>query len=286
MAVGQHPLVAVASALVLRASLVSGCVGGDVRAADAAPVRPADPPKPAVDTGSLAGVVTDDERVPISRAQVAVVEQNQQITTDEAGAFTFNGLPAGSFGLVVQALGFEEAVRKVEVRVGEVTFANFTLRALLIEEEFTETVHVGNLIQLSHAFINYYVPREIEPCGECTHYREVRKGSKEAMAETIYTNGVPQPMDDLWYNMNKNWTNATGSMATRGGQHVKSGYIKSGAKSAFTEAEMGNFKGVTKLLIYLAGGYTSVSVNKRVDFWLSMSYGGEFPENFTALPPK
>lgn len=283
--IGRRPSPSFSLAAMLICGVFAGCASAGSEAT-ATSVPPAPAPKPQVDMGSIVGMVTDEELRPLPRADVGLVGGTATLETDAGGRYTFNDVAPGSYGLAVQALGYESQTRKVSVVAGAVTHANFTLRAVAIEEEFTETVHVGNLIFLSHAFVNYYVPREIEPCGECHHYREIRAKSKEAMVETIYTNGIPQPLDDLWYNMNKNWTNATGSSATRGGQHIKSGYIKSYGQSRFSDTEMGNLKGVTKVMIYLAGGYTSVSVNKRVDFWFSLSYGEEFPENFTALPPR
>ena len=79
----------------------------------------------------ISGRVTDSLGTAIPEARVTVLEANRSTVTDAAGHYLVAGLPAGTFGVSVAAIGFAPIVRRVVVR-GPVTL-DVTLRRSLLE---------------------------------------------------------------------------------------------------------------------------------------------------------
>jgi iron complex outermembrane receptor protein len=79
----------------------------------------------------ISGRVTDSLGTAIPDARVAVLEANRSTVTDADGHYLVPGLPAGTFGVSVAAIGFAPVVHRVVVR-GPVTL-DVTLRRSLVE---------------------------------------------------------------------------------------------------------------------------------------------------------
>lgn len=111
--------------------VLAGCMGG----AGPAGTSGTDPPKPTfdADTGAIEGTVTNDERMPVAAAALAVRGAvSRDTTTDASGRFAFGNLPPGEYDLLVAALGYEEFARKATVALGEVTAIDVTLNPIPI----------------------------------------------------------------------------------------------------------------------------------------------------------
>jgi iron complex outermembrane recepter protein len=63
----------------------------------------------------VTGRVRDRTEAPVTRATVSIVELNRATTTDSAGRFRFEGVPAGRFTVAARKLGYDPAASAVEV---------------------------------------------------------------------------------------------------------------------------------------------------------------------------
>ena len=147
------------------ALVVSGCAGesGSV-AQDSETVAPSDLDQPkGAETGSIRGVVVNDEAQPVAKAQAALLDvpgETFETLTDEAGAFAFAEVPPGSHRLAVSALGYEAASRQVEVRAGETTDGvRLVLKSIAIETSTHKTEQVSGFVGCS-ATIATSVPQQ------------------------------------------------------------------------------------------------------------------------------
>ncbi|HEX9815629.1 MAG TPA: carboxypeptidase-like regulatory domain-containing protein [Candidatus Thermoplasmatota archaeon] len=93
-------------------------------------------------TGSIQGAVRTEEIIPIVGAQVGIAGTTILATTDEAGRFTLNFVPAGKALVSVIALGFKSDGRAVEVVAGEVVPS---VDFILIQLPSTGPYHVSNI---------------------------------------------------------------------------------------------------------------------------------------------
>lgn len=127
----------------LLAVILAGCVAeqaGD--AADAASER-GDVARD--DTGTIVGLVLDDSLAPIPGVQVAVMDdEDASAVTDESGSFNITGLAPGTYSVAVQKLGYDSAVKKVDVRAGEATDVQFTLTSVAVVSEPYHVLLIGD----------------------------------------------------------------------------------------------------------------------------------------------
>ena len=77
-------------------------------------------------TGGVQGKVTDENQQPLVGASVHIVELNRQAGTNEAGNYSFSGVPDGSYTVTVSFIGYEQAERPVTVS-GSVQTVDFDL---------------------------------------------------------------------------------------------------------------------------------------------------------------
>ncbi len=87
-------------------------------------------PTPTEQAGVIAGVLVNEEILPITQAQVGLLGTNLTATTNDVGAFTLDNVPPGDQTLSFEAPGY--APKKVTLRVepGAVTHTKVTLRAI------------------------------------------------------------------------------------------------------------------------------------------------------------
>jgi len=81
----------------------------------------------AQDTGKIKGLVTDKNGEPLIGANVTLEGTILGASTDADGAYFISGIPAGTYTVVVQYIGYRKATKKVTVSAGESATANFTL---------------------------------------------------------------------------------------------------------------------------------------------------------------
>src|SRR5437660_6143602 len=94
-------------------------------------------PALADDKGTVTGKVTDKRTGhALPFANVAVVGAQRGGLTDSEGRFTVSGIPAGSYEVRVQFLGYKpESRRGVVVAVGKPVIADFKLEEVVVHEE-------------------------------------------------------------------------------------------------------------------------------------------------------
>jgi TonB-linked SusC/RagA family outer membrane protein len=93
-------------------------------------------------TGTIRGTVTDSASGRrIEGAQVQIVGSTRGAMTDAAGEFQIRDVPAGSYNVRAQRIGYGSASRAVRLAAGEVADANFALRGVV--QQLTEVVVTG-----------------------------------------------------------------------------------------------------------------------------------------------
>ncbi|HET7275356.1 MAG TPA: SusC/RagA family TonB-linked outer membrane protein [Longimicrobiaceae bacterium] len=85
-------------------------------------------PLAAQTTGTIRGTVTDANTLaPLNGAQVSIVGTGQGTLTNSAGEFIVPGLPAGTFTVRVQMLGYSDGEQDVTVSAGQAATVDFQL---------------------------------------------------------------------------------------------------------------------------------------------------------------
>lgn len=97
-------------------------------------------PENLADAGTIVGNVVDDSIAPIASAQVGIVELALMATTDSAGNFEFRNVPSGAYTLNAIALGYESAIKRVEVTAGQNVATTMTLIPIAVLEPYYETL--------------------------------------------------------------------------------------------------------------------------------------------------
>ena len=135
----------VLAAGVLLSMVLAGCTSGasPSTAGSAAPSATV-----TSETGSVSGLITDDETKPVGQVTVALLELPSAATeSDEAGRYTINQVPPGTYALVTQKLGYQESSKRIDVKVGEVTTVNILLTPIAIETSRQEGYQLDAYMQ-------------------------------------------------------------------------------------------------------------------------------------------
>ena len=83
-------------------------------------------------TGTLSGRVTTSTGAPVADVQVSLSELRRSTTTDSTGHYAIADVPAGSYSVTFQRIGYAPAVRRVISSGGDVT-ADVTMRESVVE---------------------------------------------------------------------------------------------------------------------------------------------------------
>ncbi len=126
---GLRPLVFLA----VLGMVLAGCSGSGGDTQDADPTTPA--ASPGEPQGAIEGVVLNDEGLPVSGAEVALVELGLEEGTGDDGAFVFTAVPVGQHTVAVSKLGFESAARKILVEDGATAQTEFNLVTIAVQED-------------------------------------------------------------------------------------------------------------------------------------------------------
>src|ERR1700738_1731047 len=82
-------------------------------------------------SGSVTGTVSDPSQAVVSGAEVTIVSSStdakRTTTTNTAGTYRFDLLPAGTYKLTVSSAGFSTATENIELLVGQTVSTNITL---------------------------------------------------------------------------------------------------------------------------------------------------------------
>jgi iron complex outermembrane recepter protein len=83
-------------------------------------------------SGTVSGRVTTSSGAPVADVQVSLTDLRRSTTTDSTGHYAIADVPAGTFTITFQRIGFAPAVRKV-VSTGADVSADVTLRESVLE---------------------------------------------------------------------------------------------------------------------------------------------------------
>lgn len=276
--------------------VLSGCVGaapGDTAGQDATgPANLPDAPEPEANetTGSLTGVVTGDEGLPIPNVAVVVVETLAETRTDKAGRYTFNGLDATEYRLVFERVGYEEVTRKAEVRAGEVTELDVVLPALEIQIEPYHTsfskkayLHFGQYqTQLLLNHVNNSNMNEAT-CDPCRFDLDPPANVTSAMTEAMYERAVDAPSVNHKFGI-VFWRD--GGLAPYGTTIVLEHFHPPRTSYHWVDAEVTSLNDAEWVSMRVHGPNDGLMLSQQVEIWQTWGFFGPLPDGYTALPPE
>lgn len=178
--------------LVFLGAALAGCAGDGTPAATSAAPTNAPEAVVAADVGSVAGLVVNEELVPIERARAGLVERQLQATTDAAGRFTFNDLEPGSYTAIAEALGYEATAMKVSVVAGEVAEIRLALTAIAVVEAFTKVLPHTFFIEAC-GFDVVGVCDNAATCPDCNWPIDFKDDPSQFILEIFGRHSVPKP---------------------------------------------------------------------------------------------
>jgi hypothetical protein len=284
-----------ASSVLIAAVLLAGCAqspastSGGGKAGSTASIPPTFAPKAKVDdaSGSITGLVIDEESAPIVGATATIPAANLTVLTDPDGRFTLNGLVPQTYAMFVHRLGYEDGRKDVEVRAGNVTNAIITLKAVPVDESYTLTIPRVFHITADHDYVHFVIiaananqtPLYTVRCDPCWYVIHIDRNATDVLSEAKWNTG-PGPVNTQAYNdFYKGWTdNSYGTRAC----FVT---LVNGGGSNWTADCLKAIHPETKLKVFINGGFTTVSIDQRIQTWTTFAYMGKLKQNFTALPP-
>lgn len=257
--------------------LLAGCAGGQ------APASAGDPapsvPEPGEKTGSIAGTVVGDEGIPLAGATVSVVETLDTTNTAPNGTFVFNDLAPGSYRLVVERLGYNQAAKNVDVTAGQTTELSVTLTALVVPAEpYSSIFPVSGHILLGWGLFDAFVTWDVlnatcDPCSVDAHFEP---GMADVRVAPTWENSVDTPVTSQTLYIVIELAND--------GDRVWGKYVDKHEQHKFTETELEMVEDVDVFTVNMGGGVLDVMVDQRVDVWLGFSYNQAFADEFTPVP--
>src|SRR5438270_6623844 len=112
--------------------------------------------------GSIRGIVTG-AGAPVIGARVAIEMPPRVAISDERGTYTLRGLPTGHYQVVVTALGFEPAIRGVEVTATDTATLDVSLKqgSLLLSSVVTTATRTPTAANMVATTVNVLTPYQI-----------------------------------------------------------------------------------------------------------------------------
>jgi len=272
--------------------LLSGCADTDANAlrASTSPNATAESPAAGSDTGSISGVVVGEEELPIPKAEVALLPAGAQTTTDDAGRFTFNEVAAGSHTLIVAALGFEDASKRVTLEAGQVAESRFQLKAIVLDAGPYVAIYPSTFyMTLDWGGYSSVLPTIEEAfCDPCNTWQNIAPAPSAVLIEMDWTKsvGLPYVADELGLLLSSNPIANSTTSTTGSGTRVANVVYSPREAYLLTETELEMLEKVKKTVSRVYTAQTSVAFQQKAYSWMATGYGGPLPEGFTMLPPK
>jgi iron complex outermembrane receptor protein/hemoglobin/transferrin/lactoferrin receptor protein len=85
--------------------------------------------------GTIKGVVLDGEKEPLAGANILLPNLERGASTDHQGGFTIAQLPAGTYKVVVDFIGYASQMQTINVKADETSRIHFTLHQSVFETE-------------------------------------------------------------------------------------------------------------------------------------------------------
>lgn len=147
------------------------------------------------ETGTIRGVVTSDELVPISNATIHATGLGVGLLTSSEGTFEITGVPPGKHVVEAQAPGYVGQSNKVEVKPGEDSMTRFMLRLLAITEPRVVVLPRSTLIHYGAPGQNFVQAFTPGSCSDnCTWWVPVPSDVDHVVLEVAGKHAVPHPM--------------------------------------------------------------------------------------------
>jgi len=273
--------------LVIATMVLAGCTSGEsaTKAAPAASTTAA-PPEVTAETGSISGLVIDEEIQGIAGADVGILDRTPELkaVTDAAGKFTFNELPPGDYKIVAQKLGYESRALSVKVEVGQVAEAKLTLVALAIKEQ-----------RIFHfPFAGFFSCGMSSPVLTVACRGTAGLEDKSSFKTNVTASDIQTVIDTMTWD-----ASAPGTAKILRNVFSVDGVSGSGAEKNsvspnILRVDEPKAKAKAKLNHLIWIGWTSTSdptqivvvvYQQKFDVTTSVFYGDEAPEDFSALPP-
>lgn len=297
--------------LVLAACVEAGATGKSQPSAS----PPAPPATVSADTGGIEGIVTDDGQTPIPEAQVAILGQNLSAETDAAGRFSFSHVTPGRAQVVVGKIGYSQVARVVEVRAGEIVQATFVLEVLAIREPYhrtqtqagflgcsmdvRQTGSNGSLFTFAACGLIYYAGAQSVDRFRVDWDLGVTDNTTGLWAESTWrsTQAAGSGLRVWWVTYKGDLLNSlldTRGKDPLGGPIDGKAFLKvKGDRASSPNALCANACHLTTFHYTWANTFNNqypieagVTVQQRVDDYVTLFFDGELPEKFTVLPPR
>lgn len=238
------------------------------------------------ETGSISGVIMDEEIRGIPGAEVGVLDRTPELktTTDAQGMFTFNELPAGDYKLVAQKLGYESRALSVTVEVGKVAEAKITLVAIAIKEER----------EFHFPFSGFFACGASSPALTVACRTTVDPNDKSSFKTNVTAADIMTVVDTMTWDSTAPGTAKIFRNILSIDGVAGSAIEKNGVSPNILRMDEPNAKKNAKLNHLIWIGWTStgdptqvvvVVYQQKFTTITSMFYGEEAPEDFSALPP-
>lgn len=278
--------------------MLAGCAGSDADAGvgtDGTGAPPDAAPEPTVgeSEGSIAGVVTDEDLLPLPNVRVTIVETLDSAVTDASGAFTINDLEPGSYRLEFARTGYNSALRPADVAAGEVTRVELQLDRLEVAPDgyhwsvpFTGHIQFGQwTVQWAQHVVNQ-TPVDQLLCDPCSFLLYLEPNASDAITEVDFTPSVNLAVVNQ----------AVGVGITRVTEEATPSYIHSDTygprdQMHWSEESIDTVNEMEVVRVQLHGPNPGtygpgIAFDQRVDIWQTFFHYEDAPDGFTALPPE
>lgn len=275
-------------------AIFAGCAQAPAAPAgssDSGPVftGPAASAMPDEGSGSITGTVVDDEKQPIGLATVVLLEVKAEQRTDNVGRYTFNGLAAAFYTVTISALGYEAYARRVEVRPGEITYVNATLRPIAIAaaayfRAIPKVAHITaeqGFVAQEMEYQNVYNLSTVRNmmCSNCRYWLYIERSPVQVLSEVRWASSPINTEAELRYM----WNRSTTDTLSLG--NYQWDRMSSGDKMNWTAANIKSLheKKVTKLELTVTSSQLGVSYDHKIETWTTFAYGDMLAEKYTAF---
>ncbi len=90
-------------------------------------------------TGKISGKITYSENTPLHDASVQITQLKQTASTDEAGNYVFENVPAGRYTILVHVEGFADSAKTVILTANSAATVDFQMQISSLKEQVTIT---------------------------------------------------------------------------------------------------------------------------------------------------
>lgn len=228
---------------------------------------------PADEVGTVVGLVTNDEGLPLSEAEVSV-EGFARLTTEADGRFTFTGVPAGEYTVFAAHLGYQSAGRGVTVKIGEEVEVNLVLVALQSTEAFYESFPHTAMYGLSSGYVNEHLRNYVPQCTGCQWTVNTTGIAQYLLVEIHGKHTYSHPLTKDRDHFNVNELPSRRSVGPYG-------YMTLPIEYSLNETQI---KEATSMVMWLRCDFEWFCYQEKREAWVTAFHFMAIPDGFTAFP--